>query len=206
MTQTYGSEETKIILLIDSRPRTLSFLKTIFEAHHNVTIATSKEEAYEILHGDRELPDLIILDVNMPGINGLRFANHVRQQWKIPVVFLSCDDDPTTKPDAITAYAADLVTKPFDFQELVTRVERILSRPETEPTALSMTVRQIQVIKLMADGFPDPEIAKRLNISEHTVKWHIREARKHLEAKSRAHLVSIALRQGLISGKATESE
>ena len=187
----------KTILLVDSRPAILNLLRSILAPHHHILAATHKEEAETILRTGRERPDLILLDVDVPGINGLRFAHQVQEQWGIPVVFLRCADEPTEGPAAITSYAADLITRPFDFQELLVRVEAILS-PSQPRDDLKTTVRQIQIMKLMANGLNDAEIAERLTITERTVKWHIHQAMHELEANSRPHLISIAIQTGLI--------
>jgi len=185
----------KRLLLVDYRPQALQALARIFEPHYRVVTAATAAQAQELLAGS-ERPDLIVLDVSTPGTMDL--ANQIRTTWQIPVVLLSQSPGTSYRPSAIDGYAADLITRPFDFQELLVRVEAILS--PTHPAAdLKATVRQVQIMKLMANGLNDAEIAERLSIAERTVKWHIHAAMKELNAKTRPHLVSIAIKASLIS-------
>ena len=185
----------KTLLLIDHRPQALQALTRVFEPHYRVVTATDAAQATALRAG-AEQPDLIVLDVNTPGT--LDLANQIRTRWRIPVILLSQAAATPYKPSAIDGYAADLITRPFDFQELLVRVEAILS--PTHPAAdLKATVRQVQIMKLMANGLNDAEIAERLSIAERTVKWHIHAAMKELNAKTRPHLVSIAIKASLIS-------
>jgi DNA-binding NarL/FixJ family response regulator len=184
----------KRLLLVDHRPQALQALARIFEPHYRVVTAATAAQAQELLAGS-ERPDLVVLDVSTPGTMDL--ANHIRTTWQIPVVLLSQSPGTSYKPSAIDGYAADLITRPFDFQELLVRVEAILS-PSQAPQNLKATVRQIQIMKLMASGLNDAEIAERLSITERTVKWHIHQAIHELEANSRPHLISLAIQMRLI--------
>jgi DNA-binding NarL/FixJ family response regulator len=185
----------KTLLLIDHRPHALQTLARVFEPHYRVVTAADAAQAAALLAGD-ERPDLVVLDVNTPGTMDL--ANQIRTTWRIPVILLSQATATPYKPSAIDGYAADLITRPFDFQELLVRVEAILS-PAHPTEDLKATVRQVQVMKLMANGLSDAEIAERLTIVERTVRWHIYRAMHELEANSRPHLVNIAIKAGLIS-------
>jgi DNA-binding NarL/FixJ family response regulator len=185
----------KTLLLIDHRPHALQALVRIFEAHYRVLTAATAAQAAALLERD-ERPDLIVLDVNTPETTEL--ANQVRAKWQIPIVLLSQVTGTAYRPSTIDGYAADLITRPFDLQELLVRIEVILS-PAHPPEDLKTTVRQIQIVKLMAAGLKDAEIAERLTIAERTVKWHIYQAMRELEANSRPHLVNIAIKTGLIT-------
>lgn len=66
-------------------------------------------------------PDLIILDIVMPGVNGVEVAKQVRQSSRVPIIMLSVRDDVTTKLAALDIGADDYLTKPFQIEELVAR-------------------------------------------------------------------------------------
>ena len=81
---------------------------------------------------EHEAPDLIVLDIMMPGTNGLEVARRVRQSSRIPILILSIRDEVATKLAALDLGADDYLTKPFEVEELLARVRAILRR--TAPT------------------------------------------------------------------------
>ena len=74
------------------------------------------------------LPHLVLLDIMMPGMDGFEIADEIRKLGNIPIIFLSAVTDTDTKVEGITQFAEDYVTKPFEFQELLARVHRVLKR------------------------------------------------------------------------------
>ncbi|MBN1660854.1 MAG: helix-turn-helix transcriptional regulator, partial [Anaerolineae bacterium] len=92
--------------------------------------------------------------------------------------------------------AGDLVTRPFDLSELLRRIDHLL-KPVEIPTA-TLTERQHEILTLIARGIPDQEIARLLDVSVQTIRWHIKGASRRLEAKNRNHLIAIAVSRGLV--------
>jgi two-component system KDP operon response regulator KdpE len=88
--------------------------------------AKSGEEALEILR--RDTADLILLDLNMPGIGGLETCRAIRQSSDLPIIVLSVRNTERDKVDALDAGADDYVTKPFGIQELLARIRAALRR------------------------------------------------------------------------------
>ena len=74
------------------------------------------------------LPHLVLLDIMMPDMDGFEIADEIRKLGNIPIIFLSAVTDTDTKVEGITQFAEDYVTKPFEFQELLARVHRVLKR------------------------------------------------------------------------------
>lgn len=96
-------------------------------AGYEVWTAASGGQAIEVIER-RGMPHLAIVDINMPGMNGLRFCETVQQFSDLPVIMLSAVDEEETIVGSISRYAEDYVTKPFSPRELVARVQRVLRR------------------------------------------------------------------------------
>jgi len=184
----------KTVLIVDSRPDARAALSRLFSTQYHVETAGSAQAALDRIDADDGIPppDLVILDMSAPGNGDLSdLVNELRDR-EIPVVFLSCEED---QAQPVTAYAEDLITRPFDLAELLNRVHRILDNPGDEP---ELTPRQVEILTMLARGASDPEIAQALGLSRRTVKWHIQRAGQRLRANSRAHMISVALLRGLI--------
>jgi DNA-binding response OmpR family regulator len=128
-----ASAEAQRILVVDDTRDARHLLTMRLEREGYKVIAASRGvEALELVkeHG---LPHLAILDILMPGMDGLELANYLRRMGDLPIIFLSALSDPEVKTDAINRYAEDYITKPFHFGELLARVRRILLRAVSEP-------------------------------------------------------------------------
>ena len=112
-------KQTAKILLVDDEPGMLRYIKTLLEVDdYKVETATTGEEALEKVEKGLE-PDLILLDVLMPGIDGLQTLEQLRQkQPSTKVVMLSCVNDTRKVVQAIKLGAQDYLTKPFQKAEL----------------------------------------------------------------------------------------
>ncbi len=129
------AQEAQKILVVDDTKDTRHLLTMRLEREgYRVSAAGRATEALEIVK-EQGLPHLAILDILMPGMDGLELANHLRRMGDLPIIFLSALSDPDVKTDAINRYAEDYITKPFHFGELLARIRRILLRTTTEPPA-----------------------------------------------------------------------
>jgi DNA-binding response OmpR family regulator len=116
------------ILVVDDDPAIRRLLKDKLEgAGYEVWTAENGVQAMEVI-GRRGMPHLAIVDINMPGMNGIRFCETVQQFSDLPVIMLSAVDEEETIVGTISRYAEDYVTKPFSPRELIARVERVLRR------------------------------------------------------------------------------
>jgi two-component system KDP operon response regulator KdpE len=119
------SEQT--ILVVDDEPQLRRVMRaTLTDLGYIVIDAKSGEEALEKLHHDT--PDIILLDLNMPGIGGLETCRAVRAGSDIPIIVLSVRNTERDKVDALDAGADDYITKPFGIQELLARIRAALRR------------------------------------------------------------------------------
>jgi DNA-binding response OmpR family regulator len=117
------------LLLVDDDAQLLDLLAARLRRDgHRVTVARSGREALARL--DDGWPDLIVLDLMMPGMDGLRLAGRIKRRADIPIVVLSAITAAESKVDLIERYAEDYLTKPFEYEELRARIERVLRRLE----------------------------------------------------------------------------
>ncbi len=115
------------ILVVDDEPQIRRVMLTTLTSHgYSVVEAGSGEEALEKLRA--EGPDLILLDVNMPGISGLDTCAEIRTSSDVPIIMLTIRNSERDKVQALDAGADDYVVKPFGVQELMARIRAALRR------------------------------------------------------------------------------
>lgn len=118
--------ETKI-LIADDEPKIRMFLRANLEARgYKVYLARDGVEAVEI--AGRVLPDLIVLDVNMPHMDGIEACRQIREWADMPIIILSVREDEKDKVRALDEGADDYITKPFGVEELLARIRVALRR------------------------------------------------------------------------------
>jgi two-component system KDP operon response regulator KdpE len=115
------------ILIVDDEPQIRRVMLTTLASHgYSVMEAASGEEALEKIRSER--PDLIILDVNMPGMSGLDTCAEIRTSSDVPIIMLTIRNSERDKVQALDAGADDYVVKPFGVQELMARIRAALRR------------------------------------------------------------------------------
>jgi two-component system KDP operon response regulator KdpE len=124
---------TPTILVVDDEPQIRRVMRTTLSSNGYAVIeAKSGEEALEALR--KEHPELILLDVNMPGIGGLEACREIRDQSDVAIIMLTVRNTEHDKVLALDAGADDYVVKPFSIEELLARIRAALRRmPSAEP-------------------------------------------------------------------------
>ena len=138
--------ENRNILLIDDEPQIRRVLRTSLVAKGaRVLDVASGEEAIEVLR--RETVDLILLDLNMPGMGGLAACRAIRAGWDVPIIVVSVRESDQDKVEALDAGADDFVSKPFSFDELMARMRAALRRSgfATDTAPLKISVPGLEV-------------------------------------------------------------
>lgn len=133
--------ENRSILIVDDEPQIRRVLKTSLSSQGaRVLAAESGEQALELLR--QETVDVVLLDLNMPGMGGLEACRAMRAAWNMPIIVLSVRDSGPDKVEALDAGADDYVTKPFSFEELMARIRAALRRSgfasDTTPKKISV--------------------------------------------------------------------
>ncbi len=122
------------ILVIDDEPQIRRVMRmTLSAAGYEVTDARTSEEGLQRVR--TELPDLVLLDMNLPDMSGLDCCRSIREGCSIPIVILSVRSSDRDKVDALNAGADDYVTKPFSMEELLARIRAVLRRTPNSPEA-----------------------------------------------------------------------
>jgi two-component system nitrate/nitrite response regulator NarL len=150
----------------------------------------------------RERPALVVLEVLLPGVSGFEVCRELKDEFgeALPIVFVS--GTRTESGDRVAGLLVggdDYLVKPFDPNELLARVRRLLPAPLAGGnTARKLTRRELEVLSLLVDGLSQPEIAEKLFISPKTVGKHIEHILAKLGVHNRAQAVALAVREELI--------
>ena len=115
------------ILIVDDDPRLIRFVRANLESvGYEVLVAVESGAALQLL--DKDMPDLAILDVMLPGMDGFELCQRIRQASTIPIIMLTAKAEETDKVKGFRLGADDYLTKPFGVEELLARVEAVLRR------------------------------------------------------------------------------
>jgi FixJ family two-component response regulator len=166
--------------------------------------------AQEFLDRPRALvPSCLVLDVSLPGLNGLDLQNRVAvERTDIPIIFITGHGDIPMTVQAMKAGAVEFLTKPFSDEVLLSAIRQALERSrlvlghEAEMQALrdcyaSLTPRERQVMALVVTGLLNKQVGGELGISEITVKAHRGKVMQKMKADSLPDLVKMSARLGL---------
>jgi two-component system KDP operon response regulator KdpE len=122
-----SSREKPTILVVDDEPQILRVMRVSLPARgYQIVTAADGEQALDEIH--KEMPDLIILDLAMPGMGGLEACRRIREFASVPIIVLSAKGAESDKIAALDMGADDYVTKPFSLDELLARVRAVMRR------------------------------------------------------------------------------
>ena len=124
----------KTILVVDDEPKIAALARDYLE-HAGYTVLTAADGTAALATYRRHAPDLIVLDLGLPGTDGLEVTREIRRDGSTPIVMLTARDDELDKLLGLELGADDYVTKPFSPRELVARVRAVLRRAEPRAEA-----------------------------------------------------------------------
>lgn len=214
--ETVGSDQEAIrIVLADDHAVVRSGLKMLLESEADFEVvaeAGDVESAQRYVRGHR--PKVLVLDLNMPGGSSLEAIPTIREaNPDTQIVVLTMQQEPAFARHALSAGAIGYVLKEAADDELVEAVRRaargesylnprlgarLASEPSPGPPD-DLSEREVDVLRLIALGHTNAEIAERLYLSVRTVETHRAHIQQKLSLSSRAELVAYALKRGLIS-------
>jgi DNA-binding NarL/FixJ family response regulator len=192
------------ILIIDDdedfREVIIGILK---RAGYAVREASNGEDALRL--AQRELPRLAILDVCLPDLSGYEICRQLKERFgdSLPVLFVSgVRTESFDRVAGLLIGADDYLGKPFAADELLARVRRLVRHmtPLAPSLASKLTPRELEVLRLLANGLGQDEIASDLFISRKTVATHIEHVLQKLGVRTRAQAVALAYREDLLVG------
>jgi len=135
------------ILIVDDELSIIKFLRANLKAENYETL-TAMDGAEALQITEMELPDLVILDIMMPKMDGFEVCRRLREWSQIPIIMLSARGDESDKVKCLDLGADDYITKPFGASELIARVKAVLRRTEaagTIPTQPSFTTGDLEI-------------------------------------------------------------
>jgi DNA-binding NarL/FixJ family response regulator len=206
------------VLVADDHPMLREGLVAVLNTQQDFEVVGEAADGSEVVRlAERLNPDVILLDLEMPGVDGVAALEKLRSAGSEArtIVFTAYDTDErilgalragargyllkgasrTEIFDAIrTVHAGGSLLQPVVTNKLLQTMSREERREETEP----LTPREIEVLALLSQGLQNKEISARLFISERTVKFHVSSLMHKLGAENRTESVTIAAQRGLI--------
>jgi DNA-binding NarL/FixJ family response regulator len=206
------------VLLADDHQMLLDALKRVVEPRCEVVGMVSDGRA--LLTAAAKLqPDIVVLDIAMPQLNGLDAARHLKPAMpKLKLIFMTMNEDPDLVGEAFRAGASAFLLKQAAAFELMEAIERVLKggsyvtpsaaegqanislrQPKAREHVAEPTPRQREVIQLLAEGRSMKEVASVLEITKRTVAAHKYAVMELLQLKTNADLVQYAIKHRIIS-------
>jgi len=207
-------------LIVDDHPVTREGLRTLLELSGDDVVivvgeAGSGEEAVEQVV--QLEPDVVFMDVRMPGISGIEATKQIRKaNPATKVILITIDESRGAISEAIQAGVSGYLLKDASADALVdaakqavegravihpqltkTFIEEVQHADEA-PTTTPLSKREREILQMVANGSTTKEVARDLGISPHTVKTHLERIFEKLDANDRAQAVAIAIRTGLV--------
>ena len=202
----------EMIYIVDDDVSVGDSLSSLLRANgRHVQVFTSGQDFLDFKRQDSCA--CLILDLRMPGLNGLQVQESIASQTTIPVIFITGRGDVPSTVTAMKGGAMDFLTKPIDEAVLLASIERALERDQKlrfaafEQQSLlaryrSLTPREQQVLPLLVSGLLNKQAAGELGITEYTVQIHRGHIMRKMEADSFAALIKLASKLNLESSKA----
>jgi|SRR5271166_6191551 len=201
------------VLLADDHSITLSGMRSVIGQEHELigAVADGRTLVSEAL---RLRPQLIILDISMPMLNGIEAARKIHQVWpQAKFLFISMHSNAMYVREAMSTGASGYILKSSAAEELLPAIQTILSggvyvsrslgpgavETVSSRAAHGLTSRQREVLQLIAEGRSSKEVAGILGTSVKTANFHRYQLKKKLGVRSIAELAAFAVRRGLVS-------
>jgi len=206
------------LLIADDHPVVRDGLKGMLAAERDLEVIGEAADGAELLKlAEQSRPNAVLVDLRMPVMDGVTAIGRLRERWpRLGILVLTTYETDTDIQRAVEAGATGYVLKDAPREELL-RAIRSTARGESflspsvaarmmgrmrGPAAETLTLREAEVLELVAKGRSNRQIARQLRLSEATVKTHLIHIYAKLGASDRAHAVTIAIQKGIIAPEA----
>ena len=201
------SDDDLIVYVVDDDVRIREALDELLAAHGMRAIVFAS--AHDFINAQKpDVPSCLILDLELPDINGLELQRRIAAGEHPPIVFITGHGDIPSSVRAIKEGAVDFLTKPFSEKDLIAAVETAVELDRAHRMARAeridlqqrydeLTPRERDVLPLVVSGLLNKQAAAELGISEVTLQIHRRNVMSKMAAASLADLVRIAERLGI---------
>lgn len=200
------------VLLADDHAIVLEGLKVVLSADEQIDIVGMVQNGEEVLQFvKRNAVDVVILDINMPVMDGITCARTLKRDFEdIKVIILTMYAQKSFVEEILKIGIEGCLLKNNTGKELIEAVMRVMSgkpyydrltsfkSPLEEVTQYKLSEREIEVIRLLAEGLTSMEIAERLFLSDHTIKTHRKNILRKLNVSNSSQAVQYALTNKLI--------
>jgi DNA-binding NarL/FixJ family response regulator len=206
------------IVIADDHRLMLSALKTTLAMDGGFEIVGEANDGSEVLPiVGRTQPDVVLLDLKMPRMDGITCVEHLRKRFPdVRTIVLSAIEDPELVRAALRHGASAFIVKRIDPNDLGAAVRQamdgVVYQPfgpigesdDTRLRASGVSDRELEVLKLVADGKSNKQIASELFLAVQTVKFHLTSLYRKLDARTRTEAVREAYRRGLLEAPLLE--
>lgn len=209
------TQATTKVVIVDDHPMVAQGIQSILESFDDVEVTATLSDGQQIIDQVEELqPDVILLDLNMPGIGGLSTTEIIlERQPDMRILILSMHDSPEYISSALSHGAAGYVLKDVPTDEIKHAIDAVMSGQQYLSTGVEdrlnstgsgvrdqLTNREQTILLQLARGLSNKEVATELDISVRTVETHRKNIKKKLGISSTAGLTRYALEHGVLQG------
>ena len=198
------------LLIADDHQLMLAAVRTALEDERDTEIVGETHAGHQLLPlVGRTSPDVVLLDLHMPGMDGLRCLELLRERYpKVKTIVLSGSDDPGAVDAAFARGAVAFIQKTIDPGDLAAVIRQALAGnvyysvghrgPLAPQPECDLTAREIEIVRALADGRTNKELAKEFWLSAHTIKYHLTNIYRKLGVTCRTEAVRHAYEHRLI--------
>ena len=199
------------VLIADDHRLMIHAIRIALAENDDIEIVAEADSGAKVLPlvGQND-PDIVLLDVRMPGMDGLTVLERLRERYpKVRVAMLSAIDDPTVVKAALDRGASAFIVKHIDPRDLAAAVRQAIEGAVFQPLGLlengnangngaDLSKRELTILTALQSGLSNKQIAKELFLAEQTVKFHLTNIYRKLGVNNRTEAVRYAYEHGLV--------